>query len=110
MNTPKVHELFTLPDGVDKVHLEEDSNFPFVETFKFYRDPNLGNKMCVQMLQAKRVLVAGYKPPHPLDKKIEVKVQTDGTITPHQAKMDNLELLSENMKSLEISTEENHKA
>ena len=37
------------------------------------------------LLRNKRIRYAGYRKPHPLEYKIEIKIQTNGEITPHQA-------------------------
>ena len=49
------------------------------------QDHTLGNCIRYQLLQDSRVRFAGYKKGHPLEEKIEVKVQTNGEIAPPDA-------------------------
>ncbi|RJE17817.1 hypothetical protein PHISCL_09847 [Aspergillus sclerotialis] len=48
-------------------------------------DHTLGNLLRSQLLKNPRVLFAGYKVPHPLVPKVELRVQTDGEIAPKEA-------------------------
>jgi len=111
MNAPEQHELFTLPEGINKVEYEEDSRIQFAGTFTVHlEDHSLGNILRMQLLQDDRVRFAGYKAPHPLEHKIEVKVQTNGEITPHQAVMEALQTLSSTFKGLQVQFEKNLKS
>jgi DNA-directed RNA polymerase subunit L len=49
------------------------------------QDHTLGNCLRYQLLQDSRVRFAGYKKAHPLEEKIEIKVQTNGEIAPPDA-------------------------
>ena len=42
------------------------------------QDHTLGNVIRYKLLKDARVRFAGYKKPHPLEEKIEVRVQTNG--------------------------------
>lgn len=75
MNAPEVHEMFVLPDGVEKVTYEEDSRIRHAGTFTInLEDHTLGNVLRMQLLNDDRVRFAGYKAPHPLEHKILIKV------------------------------------
>ena len=52
------------------------------------QDHTLGNALRCQLLKQPNVRFAGYKKPHPLEEKIEIKVHTDGVVKPEQAAKD----------------------
>ena len=58
-------------------------------------DHTLGNVVRYQLLRDQRVRFAGYKKPHPLEEKIEIKVHTDGTVKPEEAVRDSCTKLSD---------------
>jgi DNA-directed RNA polymerase II subunit RPB11 len=106
MNAPETHELFTLPPGKSKVEYEVDSRIEFAGTFTVYlEDHTVGNITRMQLLQDERVRFAGYKAPHPLEHRIQVRIQTNGQITPHQALTESLGSLSTTLKSLQSQFE-----
>ena len=106
MNAPETHELFTLPPGKNKVEYEVDSRIEFAGTFTVYlEDHTIGNITRMQLLQDERVRFAGYKAPHPLEHRIQVRIQTNGQITPHQALMESLTSLSTSLKNLQYQFE-----
>ena len=45
----------------------------------------MGNVIRYKLLQDNRVRFAGYKKPHPLEERIEVRVQTNGDVKPEDA-------------------------
>lgn len=57
----------------------------------YLEDHTIGNIIKMQLLREENVIYAGYRAPHPLENKIEIKVkiirkiQTDGKISPHYA-------------------------
>ena len=106
MNAPETHELFTLPPGKSKVEYEVDSRIEFAGTFTVYlEDHTIGNITRMQLLQDERVRFAGYKAPHPLEHRIQVRIQTNGQITPHQALNESLTTLSGTFKNLQAQFE-----
>jgi DNA-directed RNA polymerase II subunit RPB11 len=106
MNAPDSHELFTLPQGKNKVEYEVDSRIEFAGTFTvFLEDHTLGNITRMQLLQDDKVRFAGYKAPHPLEHKIQVRIQTNGQITPHQALIESLTNLGNTFKNLQSQFE-----
>jgi len=102
MNAPELHELFVLPEGALKVSYEEDSRIQNAGTFTILlEDHTLGNALRTSLLQDSRVRFAGYRAPHPLENKIELKVQTNGEITPHQVVIEALNSLEEKFNNVE---------
>ena len=47
------------------------------------------------------MLFAGYRIPHPLENKVEVKIHTDGQITPHEALFESIDLIKNEMTTLQ---------
>ena len=60
------------------VEYKDDTRIPNAGTFKIKEeDHTLGNLLKDELLRDKKnVLFSGYKKPHPLEKYIEVKIQT----------------------------------
>ncbi|TEB23345.1 RBP11-like subunits of RNA polymerase [Coprinellus micaceus] len=86
MNAPPRYELFVLEDGEKPVEVTEDTKIPNAATVKIVKqDHTLGNMLRAQLLITPHVLFAGYKVPHPLHPYFQIKIQTDGTITPQDA-------------------------
>lgn len=86
MNAPDRYESFVLGAGEKKVEVETDTRIPSSAIFTFNKeDHTLGNMIRSRLLQSSHVLFAGYKVPHPLVPKFELRVQTDGEITPKEA-------------------------
>jgi len=86
------------------VEVFEDTKIPNAATIKIVKqDHTLGNMLRAyalffslfyslthpldfsQLLATPHVLFAGYKVPHPLHPYFQIKIQTDGTITPQEA-------------------------
>ncbi|OMJ87617.1 hypothetical protein SteCoe_10617 [Stentor coeruleus] len=110
MNAPETHELFTLPQGKNKVEYEVDSRIENAGTFTIYlEDHTIGNIARMQLLQDDKVRFAGYKAPHPLEHRIQIRIQTNGQITPHQALMDSLSALTMTFKGLQTQFEKQTK-
>ena len=59
---------------------------PNTSIFTFNKeDHTLGNLLRARLLKSPHVQFSGYKVPHPLEAKFELRVQTDGEITPKGA-------------------------
>ncbi|CAD6578211.1 MAG: DNA-directed RNA polymerase II core subunit [Alectoria sarmentosa] len=87
-NTQPRFELFLLGEGEKKVTEEADTRIPSSSIFTFNKeDHTLGNLLRSRLLQSPHVKFAGYKVPHPLVSKFELRVQTDGTLSPRAALM-----------------------
>ncbi|KAI9808231.1 MAG: hypothetical protein M1825_004688 [Sarcosagium campestre] len=85
-NVPNRFELFLLGEGEKKVQIEPDTRIPSSTIFIFNKeDHTLGNLLRARLLQSPIVKFAGYRVPHPLVPKFELRVQTDGSITPKEA-------------------------
>ncbi|KAA8642148.1 DNA-directed RNA polymerase II core subunit RPB11 [Aspergillus tanneri] len=80
------YESFVLANGENKVEMEIDTRIPSSAIFTFNKeDHTLGNLIRSRLLQSSHVLFAAYKVPHPLVPKFELRVQTDGEVTPKDA-------------------------
>ncbi|KAL8882080.1 MAG: hypothetical protein Q9192_007650 [Flavoplaca navasiana] len=85
-NVPNRFETFLLGDGEKKVTEEPDTRVQSASVFTFNReDHTLGNMLRSRLKQSPHVLFSGYKVPHPLFSTFELRVQTDGSLTPRQA-------------------------
>lgn len=59
---------------------------PNTAIFTFNKeDHTLGNLLSQRLLKYDQIIFAAYKVPHPLFAMFELRVQTDGTITPKEA-------------------------
>ncbi|GAQ88981.1 DNA-directed RNA polymerase II subunit 11 [Klebsormidium nitens] len=82
-NAPDRYERFVLPEGVSKVTRIKDTRITNAATFEVQReDHTLGNLIRMQLHRDPEVLFAGYKAPHPLEYKINFKVQARDTTNP----------------------------
>ncbi|KAI4127964.1 MAG: hypothetical protein LQ347_004380 [Umbilicaria vellea] len=83
---PPRFELFLLGDGEKKVTEAPDTRIPSSSIFTFNKeDHTLGNLLRSRLLQSSHVAFAGYRVPHPLFSSFELRIQTDGTLTPRAA-------------------------
>ncbi|KAL6709763.1 DNA-directed RNA polymerase II core subunit [Coniothyrium glycines] len=86
MNAPDRFELFLLDEGQQKVETKEETRVPNTSVFTFNKeDHTLGNLLATRLLKYDHVVFSAYKIPHPLFATFELRVQTDGTITPKEA-------------------------
>ncbi|KAJ3177927.1 DNA-directed RNA polymerase II subunit RPB11-a [Geranomyces variabilis] len=93
-NAPAIHEIYLLPDGVDKVVETKSTKIPNASTFHLEKeDHTLGNLLRAELLRNPKVLFAGYKMPHPLDHSVDLKLQTTADTSP-------LTVLQEDVNSL----------
>ncbi|KAI9818214.1 MAG: DNA-directed RNA polymerase II core subunit [Pycnora praestabilis] len=85
-NVPGRFELFLLGEGEKKVVMTPDTRIPSSALFTFNKeDHTLGNLLRSRLLTSPHVTFAGYKVPHPLFSNFELRVQTDGEMTPKDA-------------------------
>ncbi|KAL8823182.1 MAG: hypothetical protein Q9191_006098 [Dirinaria sp. TL-2023a] len=85
-NVPESFELFILGDNEKKVTEEIDTRIPSTSIFTFNKeDHTLGNMIRARLLQNRHVNFSGYKVPHPLVASFELRVGTDGSISPRAA-------------------------
>jgi len=86
MNAPDRFELFLLQDGEKKCSEAADTRTPNSSVFTFNKeDHTLANILRAHLLKDPHVMFAGYKIPHPLFATFELRVQTDGQVTPKDA-------------------------
>ena len=64
-------------------------------------DHTLGNIVRLQLLRDRTVKFAGYRKPHPLENRIEIKCQTTSEKTPSQAIKDACSDLESHLNSIE---------
>ena len=96
--------MFNLAEGLEKVSFEEDSKVEHAGVFTFnLEDHTLGNLLRMQLLRDENVRFAGYKAPHPLEHKIEIKVQTDGQKSPQDAVRHALKMLMDEVDTMSAS-------
>lgn len=82
-NAPDRFNLFLLQPGERRIEVQEDMRIPNAATFYFNKeDHTLGNMLRHAVLSMPGVLFCGYKVPHPLEPRVLVKIQTDGSLTP----------------------------
>jgi len=86
MNAPDRFELFLLGDGEKKCSEIADTRTPNSSVFTFNKeDHTLANILRAHLLKDPHVTFAGYKIPHPLFATFELRVQTDGGVSPKEA-------------------------
>ena len=75
----------------DRIQRDVFHKVESAETFTFNKeDHTLGNLLRIQLLRDPSVRFSGYKMPHPLFHKFELRVQTNGRQTPSAAVNDAL--------------------
>ena len=83
MDIPTSEELYNLPRGVIRQieYTVDDNNHAGV--FSIYlEDHTVGNLLKHVLLQNKDIRFAGYRKPHPLENKIEVKIHGGAKVDP----------------------------
>jgi len=86
MNAPERHELFVLGDDEKVVTFVPETRVPNAALFTFNKeDHTLGNLLRARLIKSPDILFAAYKIPHPLFATFELRVQTNGDITPKDA-------------------------
>ena len=80
------HEQFLVPFGTKRLTEVPELGMPSTSTFYFVgEDHTLGNVLRSHLLHSSHVVFAGYRVPRPDEAKMEIRVQTDGEITPREA-------------------------
>ena len=112
IDIPERYELFLLGEGEQKVTVEPETRMyklqscpaplhalgsvthssgcftgvPNAAVFTFNKeDHTLGNLLRARLIKSPHIRFAAYKIPHPLFAKFELRVQTDGEVTPKDA-------------------------
>ncbi|KAJ5936363.1 DNA-directed RNA polymerase II subunit [Penicillium verhagenii] len=77
------YEAILLAPNEPKIESVEDTRIPNCRVFTFHKeDMTLGNLLSVRCLKHTNVLFSAVRVPHPLTPNFELRIQTDGTITP----------------------------
>ena len=77
MNQPDRYERFVLPEGVRKLEYQRDTKLPNAGKFVMQReDHTMGNLIRMALHERPDIVFAGYRIPHPLEHRMEVRVQT----------------------------------
>ncbi|KAL2427242.1 hypothetical protein ABEF95_004848 [Exophiala dermatitidis] len=85
-NIPDRTEAFLLDPGQKKVEPGHDTRTPNTMIFVYNKeDHTLGNALVDQLHKNSHVTYAAYRVPHPLFARFELRIQTDGEITPKEA-------------------------
>ena len=101
MNRPETYELFDM-EGDIKLKEESVQKMPNASNFDINKeDHTLGNIIRYSLLAHPQVLFAGYKLPHPLEHRIEVKIQTTHDTTPRRVLMESVDSLQKQYESLQ---------
>ncbi|SCV74016.1 BQ2448_6448 [Microbotryum intermedium] len=83
MNAPSRYDQFVLADGEPRLVVDEDTKIPNAATVTINKqDHTLANMLRAQLLSFSYVTFAGYRVPHPLEPKVVLKIQTDGSASP----------------------------
>ncbi|KIW84323.1 hypothetical protein Z517_03573 [Fonsecaea pedrosoi CBS 271.37] len=86
INRLECTEAFLLGDDEKKIEEKIDTRTPNTTIFTFNKeDHTLANLLRDKLLKNSHVTFAAYRIPHPLFAKFELRVQTDGEITPKEA-------------------------
>ena len=98
MNAPEAYELFKIPEGKSKVEYTKEEKTENTATFIILlEDHTLGNIVKMMLLRNPKVRYVAYRKPHPLENKIEIKIQTNGEITPIKALREALKNLNDDI-------------
>ncbi|KAH8747344.1 DNA-directed RNA polymeras-like protein II subunit RPB11 [Hyaloscypha bicolor E] len=101
MNAPDRFELFLLGDGEKKCSEIPDTRTANSSVFTFNKeDHTLANILRAHLLKDPHVTFAGYKIPHPLFATFELRVQTDGSLTPKEALVNTCKNLVQDLEIL----------
>ncbi|KAF2090653.1 DNA-directed RNA polymerase II subunit RPB11a [Saccharata proteae CBS 121410] len=86
MNAPDRFELHLLGEGEKKVTWQEVTNVPHTCIFTFNKeDHTLGNLLSQKLHKYPFVKFSAYKVPHPLFATFDLRLTTDGSVSPRDA-------------------------
>ncbi|KAK0412304.1 hypothetical protein QR680_006137 [Steinernema hermaphroditum] len=101
MNAPQAFESFILFPGEERISYQKDTKVRNAALFTIMKeDHTIGNMIKHQLLKNEKVLFAGYRVPHPLEHRVEIRVQTSQNTTPVKAFIQALRELQEEVRSL----------
>ncbi|KAI9859625.1 MAG: DNA-directed RNA polymerase II core subunit [Trichoglossum hirsutum] len=102
-NVPDRFELFLLGPGEAKVTVEPDTRVPHCAMFHFNKeDHTLADMLRSQLLRTPNVVFAGYRVPHPLFSTFDIRIQTNGEISPKDALVEACKELINKLKVLDL--------
>ncbi|KAH0548258.1 hypothetical protein GP486_008036 [Trichoglossum hirsutum] len=102
-NVPDRFELFLLGPGEAKVTVEPDTRVPHCAIFHFNKeDHTLADMLRSQLLRTPNVIFAGYRVPHPLFSTFDLRIQTNGDISPKDALVEACKELINKLKVLDL--------
>ncbi|KAH8670253.1 DNA-directed RNA polymerase [Tricladium varicosporioides] len=101
MNAPDRFELFLLGSDEKKCSEAADTRTPNSSVFTFKKeDHTLANMIRGALLKDVHITFAGYKVPHPLFADFELRIQTDGKVTPKEALVNACKSLVNDLETL----------
>jgi len=107
MNAPKIEERFFLLPDEERLIAEDDTKIEGATNFTITKeDHTIGNPLRVQLLRDPSVLFAGYRLPHPLETKLQIKIQTKSTSNPQLALTDAISSLKKEFQRLDKALED----
>ncbi len=84
MNAPEVFEQFQ--EKQEKIIIKKEEKVDNTSLFIINdEDHTFGNSVKMMLLRNPKIRFVAYRKPHPLENKIEIKIQTNGEITPIDA-------------------------
>ena len=105
MNAPEVFEQFQ--EKVNKVIYQSEEKIENTELFIINdEDHTFGNVVKMMLLRNPKIRFVAYRKPHPLEKKIEIKIRTNGEITPLAAFKEALQNLNDDIQDCIIQLDE----
>ena len=95
-NGPELFEQFK--EQEDKVIINNIEKLDNTTLFTINKeDHTFGNAVKMMLLRNPKVRYVAYRKPHPLENKIEIKIQTNGEITPIKAFREALKNLNDDI-------------
>ena len=86
VDRPNIFGDTDIPKGISKIYSTTDSRVPNCTNFTIHmEDHTLGHLLCCQLLKDPAVLFAAYHMPHPLENKVEIRIQASDCSTPYTA-------------------------
>ena len=105
MNAPEVFEQFKEHDK--KVIIQPEEKLQNTCLFIINEeDHTFGNVVKMMLLRNPKIRYVAYRKPHPLENKIEIKIQTNGDISPLEAFQEALKNLNEDVDDCTRQLEE----
>ena len=96
MNAPEVFEQFK--EKEDKVVYQSEEKIENTGLFIINsEDHTFGNAVKMMLLRNPKIRFVAYRKPHPLENKIEIKIRTNGEITPIAAFKEALKNLNDDI-------------